>query len=68
LCFSTIGRASFEAIKDKWAPEVRHHVPNVPIILVGTKMDLREIKFPDPNTGTFDPITTEQVRIRSLIL
>ena len=30
----------------QWYPEIEHHAPNVPIILVGTKLDLRD----DENT------------------
>lgn len=40
--FSVISSASFSNVFAKWIPEARHHVPHVPIILIGTKIDLRE--------------------------
>jgi len=60
LCFSTISQASYDAIKEKWAPEVHHYVPNIPHLLVGTKIDLREAREPDPNSGKYEPVTQEQ--------
>jgi len=41
-CFSTISPTSFANITQKWIPEIVHNCPNAPIILVGTKTDLRE--------------------------
>ena len=35
---------TMSAISLQWYPEVRHHCPNTPIILVGTKLDLRDDK------------------------
>jgi len=46
VCFSIVNPASFENVRAKWHPEVSHHCPSTPIILVGTKVDLRE----DPST------------------
>eukprot|EP00731_Ephydatia_muelleri_P016327 Em0009g751a len=42
LCFSLVSPASFENIKTKYCPEISRFCPNVPVILVGTKLDLRE--------------------------
>jgi len=41
LCFSLCSHSSYESIKIKWFPEVRHHIPDVPYFLVGTKLDLK---------------------------
>ncbi|KAI3424529.1 uncharacterized protein J3R85_010643 [Psidium guajava] len=61
LAFSLISRPSFENIaKKKWVPELRHYAPSTPIVLVGTKLDLREdkqFKLDYPGAST---ISTEQ--------
>ena len=41
-CFSIVNPASFENVRAKWYPEISHHCPNTPLILVGTKVDLRD--------------------------
>jgi len=60
LCFSVVSEASYEAISDKWSPEVNHYIPDVPHILVGTKVDLRDSKTADAHVGEFQCITKEQ--------
>ena len=42
LCFSLTDKASYENVRLKWLPELRHHGPKVPIVLLGTKQDMRE--------------------------
>jgi GTPase SAR1 family protein len=34
--------ASQRTLTLQWYPEVKHHCPNVPMLLIGTKIDLRE--------------------------
>ncbi|XP_075236466.1 ras-related C3 botulinum toxin substrate 3-like [Lycorma delicatula] len=41
LCFSVDNRSSYENVTTKWYPELKHHCPHTPIILVATKTDLR---------------------------
>jgi Ras-related C3 botulinum toxin substrate 1 len=55
ICFSIVSPPSFDNVKAKWFPEIEHHAPSVPIILVGTKLDLRD-----------DRATTEALRARKM--
>lgn len=54
--------ASYDNVKQKWIPEISHHSKGVPIILVGTKTDLRENKayVEEMAQKNLKPITTEQ--------
>ncbi|KAI7745272.1 hypothetical protein M8C21_017334 [Ambrosia artemisiifolia] len=60
LAFSLISKASYENVSKKWIPELKHYAPGVPIILVGTKLDLRDDKqfFADHPSAT--PIHSAQ--------
>jgi len=60
LCFSVVNKTSYDAIKIKWFPEVHHYVPSVPIMLLGTKLDLREEGVADPQVGSVQSISTEE--------
>lgn len=42
LCCSVVLPDSFDNTRTTWLPELAHHCPSVPFILVGTKIDLRE--------------------------
>ncbi len=48
----------------QWSPEVSHHCPNTPIILVGTKLDLRDDKetIEKLKEKRLSPITYTQVQ------
>ena len=45
ICFSIVHPASLKNVQEKWAPELKHHCPNTPTILVGTKLELRDDKI-----------------------
>jgi len=42
ICFNVTSPPSFENVKEKWFPEVRHHCPATSCIIVGTMVDLRD--------------------------
>ncbi|KAE8215021.1 hypothetical protein CF319_g965 [Tilletia indica] len=42
ICFAIDYPVSLANVQDKWYPEVNHFCEGVPILLVGTKTDLRE--------------------------
>lgn len=44
ICFSIASPPSLDNVKEEWYPEIQHHAPDVPVIVVGTKLDLREDK------------------------
>ncbi|KAG7700163.1 hypothetical protein KL930_000850 [Ogataea haglerorum] len=46
ICFSVVVPSSFDNVREKWFPEVSHHAPQVPCLIVGTQIDLRK----DPTT------------------
>jgi small GTP-binding protein len=41
LCFSVICESSFQSVYERWYKELKHYCPKTPIVLVGTKIDLR---------------------------
>uniref|UniRef100_A0A0E0L9R4 Uncharacterized protein n=1 Tax=Oryza punctata TaxID=4537 RepID=A0A0E0L9R4_ORYPU len=61
LAFSLVSRASYENVMKKWLPELQHYAPGVPIVLVGTKLDLREDKHYLLDHPSLVPVTTAQV-------
>jgi len=42
LCFAVDNHVSYGNVRDTWIQEIRHHCPKTPVILVGTKIDLRQ--------------------------
>jgi len=42
LCFSVTDTITFQHVKHVWIPELRHYSPKTPIVLLGTKTDLRK--------------------------
>jgi len=62
ICFALTGPETFDNVKRKWVPEVTHFNPKTPIVLVGTKMDLRdnEDTIMSLQEQNLSPITTSK--------
>ena len=62
MCFSIDSPDSLENIAEKWTPEVKHFCPNVPIILVGNKKDLRDDENVKKELAKMkqEPVTSEE--------
>ncbi|KAG4932705.1 hypothetical protein JHK87_046707 [Glycine soja] len=60
LAFSLVSHASYENVLKKWVPELQHFAPGVPVVLVGTKLDLREDKHYLADHPGLAPVTSEQ--------
>ena len=59
VCFSIAEPASFRRVKEYWFPEIKHHCPNTPFILLGTKVDLRG------DRATLDMLTKKKEEVVS---
>ncbi|XP_062568646.1 rho-related GTP-binding protein RhoQ-like [Saccostrea cucullata] len=42
VCFSLVDRDSLDSVEDFWIPKIEALEKNIPVILVGTQMDLRK--------------------------
>lgn len=43
ICYSVANPNSLASVQNKWIAEVRHHLPKVPVLIVATQADLREV-------------------------
>jgi len=62
ICFSVVSPSSFENVSTKWFPEIKHHCPDAVVLLIGTKVDLREDKdvIGQLSNAGLSPIKREQ--------
>jgi len=54
ICFSIVSPQSYDNVRTKWYPEVNHHNPETPVLLVGTKMDKRDGKDKEQQLKTVE--------------
>ncbi len=65
MCFSIDAPDSLDNIPEKWTPEVKHFCPNVPIILVGNKKDIRNDEAIKRELGRMkqEPVKPDQGKV-----
>ncbi|XP_045598697.1 ras-like GTP-binding protein RhoL isoform X3 [Procambarus clarkii] len=51
VCFALDNHNSFENVTSKWLPELHQKCPKAPIVLVGTKLDVRNLSLLTPQDG-----------------
>lgn len=68
ICFAIDSPDSLDNVQEKWIAEVLHFCPNLPIILVGCKKDLRGDgkTIEELRRVNQKPVTPEEVRLRFL--
>ena len=57
LCFAVNKRDTFKNVTAKWVGELKQHAPKVPILLLGTKCDLRQ----EPGEDCISPAECEKL-------
>jgi len=62
ICFSLFSPESYDNVTMKWYKEITEHTPDTPIILVGTKLDLRgkSEAIQSLKENNQEPITSEK--------
>ncbi|KAF7325637.1 WD40 repeat-like protein [Mycena kentingensis (nom. inval.)] len=62
VCFSICNPTSFENVRRRWIPELAHHCPHIPLVLVGLQADTRDDAEVIARLATLRqcPISTEQ--------
>ena len=41
ICYAVNNPVSFDNVRNRWIPELEHHMPDIPLMLVACKTDLR---------------------------